>query len=403
MLFKDLISNRTNFTLTVSRMKTSISFVIILSLIGSEVVSAKNHLFIFGDSTVDPGNNNYIETIPNNRANYKPYGRNGFFSNPTGRFSDGRIIVDFLAEYAELPLIPAFLDPSGDDYSYGVNFASGGAGILSTTNQGQGVIDLATQLKYFEEVERRLKEKSGEAEADKVISSAVYFISMGSNDYLGGYLGDPRMQELHLPEHYVGMVIGNLTQTIQELYKKGARKFGFLSLSPLGCLPVLRAMNPKPSQGGCFEQANALALGHNNALKTVLTSLEHLLPDFKYCNSDFYLWLLDRIDNPSNYGFKEGKSACCGTGPYSGVYSCGGTKEVATYELCDNGEDYVWWDSYHPTERIHEQFAKALWDGLRPAVGPYNLRDMFLYDPKQKQTIADVVDDTVPEVEQIKE
>lgn len=41
------------------------------------------------------------------------------------------------AEYAELPIIPPFLDPSADDLSHGVNFASGGAGILSTTNEGQ--------------------------------------------------------------------------------------------------------------------------------------------------------------------------------------------------------------------------------------------------------------------------
>lgn len=56
-------------------------------------------LFIFGDSTVDPGNNNYINTIPENQAHYKPYGQNGFFQHPTGRFSDGRIIVDYIGKY----------------------------------------------------------------------------------------------------------------------------------------------------------------------------------------------------------------------------------------------------------------------------------------------------------------
>jgi hypothetical protein len=64
---------------------------------------------------------------------------------------------------------------------------------------------------------------------------------------------------------------------IQVLYEKGGRKFGFLSLSPLGCLPALRALNPKASEGGCFEEACALAQAHNNALKAVLANLEHLL------------------------------------------------------------------------------------------------------------------------------
>ncbi|XP_028051800.1 GDSL esterase/lipase 2-like isoform X3 [Camellia sinensis] len=362
--------------------------------------SSSSALFIFGDSTVDPGNNNYIETVPENRANHKPYGQNGFFqqSPPTGRFSDGRVIVDFIAEYAKLPLIPPFLEPSAE-YVNGVNFGSGGAGILSETNQGL-VIDLKTQLKNFEAVEKALTEKLGEKGAKKLISEAVYFISIGSNDYMGGYLVNPTMQQLHHPEEYVGMVIGNLTQAIQELYEKGGRKFGFLSLSPLGCLPALRAANPKGNEeGGCFEEACALALAHNNALKAVLTSLEHLFKGFKYCNSNFYVWLEDRINNPSKYGFKEGMNACCGTGPFRGLFTCGGTNKVTDYQLCDNADDYVWWDSFHPTERIHEQFAKALWDGPLDYVGPYNLQQLFFFN--KLTSIADLVDDPESDTQQI--
>ncbi|TXG61709.1 hypothetical protein EZV62_013072 [Acer yangbiense] len=350
--------------------------------------------FIFGDSSVDPGNNNYINTVPENQANYKPYGHNGFFQRPTGRFSDGRVIVDFIAEYAKLPLIPPFLEPSAD-YTNGANFASGGAGVLPETNQGM-VIDLPTQLKNFEVVQKSLIEKLGEAEAEKVISEAVYLISIGSNDYMGGYLGNPKMKETYKYEAYIGIVIGNLTQTIQVLYKKGGRKFGFLSLSPLGCLPALRALNPKASEeGGCFEAASELALAHNNALKSVLTSLEQIFKGFKYCYSNFYNWLDDRINHPSKYGFKEGINACCGYGPYGGIFTCGGTKEVKEYELCENAEDYVWWDSFHPTEKIHEQFAKTLWNGEPEpepfSVGPYNLQRLFF--DKEKLTIADIVDD----------
>ncbi|KAL7213649.1 hypothetical protein ACSBR2_016222 [Camellia fascicularis] len=158
---------------------------------------------------------------------------------------------------------------------------------------------------------------------------------------------------------------------IQELYEKRGRKFGSLCLSPLGCLPALRAANPKGNEGGCFEEACALALAHNNALKAVLTSLEHLFKGFKYCNSNFYGWFEDKINNPSKYGFKEGMNACCGTGPFR--------------------DDYVWWDSFHPTERIHEQFAKALWDGPLDFVGPYNLLQLFFFN--KLTIIADLVDD----------
>lgn len=89
-------------------------------------------------------------------------------------------------------------------------------------------------------------------------------------------------------------------------------------------------------------------------------------------------------------------NACCGTGPYGGIFSCGGTKEVKDYQLCDNADEYVWWDSFHPTERIHEQLAKTLWNGPPSDVGPYNLEHLF--SDKVKLTIGDVVDD--PEAQQ---
>lgn len=77
-------------------------FIICVTLafsIACRVCGAAAPFFIFGDSTVDPGNNNYINTNPKHQANYKPYGHNGFFEEPTGRFSDGRVIVDFIGNH----------------------------------------------------------------------------------------------------------------------------------------------------------------------------------------------------------------------------------------------------------------------------------------------------------------
>ncbi|XP_027338728.1 GDSL esterase/lipase 5-like [Abrus precatorius] len=377
--------------ITLIQFIASISFITSQSLINEPSTSTTTittAFFIFGDSTVDSGNNNYINTILENRADYIPYGQNGYFEQPTGRFSDGRVIVDFIAEYAKLPLIPPFLQPLAD-FSSGVNFASGGAGVLSETNQGL-VIDLQTQLRHFEEVRKSLAENLGEEKAKELISKAVYFISIGSNDYMGGYLGNQKMQERYNPEQYVGMVIGNLTQAIQTLYENGARKFGFLSLSPLGCLPALRALNPEADKGGCFEAASDLALAHNNALSNVLTGIEHILKGFMYSNSNFYYWLQDRLNNPTSYGFKDGINACCGSGPYGGIFTCGDSKKVTEYSVCNNIGDYVWWDSFHPTEKIHEQFAMALWNGPPSSVGPYNLEKLF--NNEIKITIADVID-----------
>ena len=57
----------------------------------------KAALFIFGDSVFDVGNNNYFNSA--GRANYFPYGET-FFKYPTGRFSNGRLIPDFIGKVA---------------------------------------------------------------------------------------------------------------------------------------------------------------------------------------------------------------------------------------------------------------------------------------------------------------
>lgn len=92
-------------------------------------------LIVFGDSTVDAGNNNYIPTIA--RSNFEPYGRDFYGSKPTGRFSNGRIPSDFISEAFKIkPSIPAYLDPaySISDFATGVTFASAGTGYDNATS-----------------------------------------------------------------------------------------------------------------------------------------------------------------------------------------------------------------------------------------------------------------------------
>ncbi|ONI28002.1 hypothetical protein PRUPE_1G116300 [Prunus persica] len=67
--------------------------------------SAQNNVpavFTFGDSLVDVGNNNNLRTIA--KANFYPHGMD-FGNNPTGRFSNGRTVVDIIQYRPPLPLV----------------------------------------------------------------------------------------------------------------------------------------------------------------------------------------------------------------------------------------------------------------------------------------------------------
>ena len=52
-------------------------------------------MFVFGDSLVDPGNNNNLITLA--RADYEPYGID-FPAGATGRFCNGGTVVDYLGK-----------------------------------------------------------------------------------------------------------------------------------------------------------------------------------------------------------------------------------------------------------------------------------------------------------------
>lgn len=97
---------------------------------------------------------------------------------------------------------------------------------------------------------------------------------------------------------------------MQEIYKRGGRKFGFLNLGPLGCYPGLRMLKPEPADGSrqswsssCLdEEVSLLAKLHNKQLSKSLSRMRKLFPDFKYTLFDFHTFLQARMINPIKYG-----------------------------------------------------------------------------------------------------
>lgn len=74
--------------------------------------------FIFGDSLVDAGNNNYLSTL--SKANIPPNGID--FSansgNPTGRYTNGRTIGDIVGQSSIPPILMNFLLPISEELGH---------------------------------------------------------------------------------------------------------------------------------------------------------------------------------------------------------------------------------------------------------------------------------------------
>lgn len=77
----------------------AVVMVVVLGLWSTTRVGADPQVpcyFIFGDSLVDNGNNNQLNSLA--KANYLPYGID-FGGGPTGRFSNGKTTVDVVGKF----------------------------------------------------------------------------------------------------------------------------------------------------------------------------------------------------------------------------------------------------------------------------------------------------------------
>ncbi|MED6180791.1 hypothetical protein PIB30_013683 [Stylosanthes scabra] len=143
-------------------------------------------LFAFGDSILDTGNNNNLQTLT--KSNFPPNGRNFIGGQPTGRFSDGKVLSDVIAGALGIKeTLPAYLDPNlrNEELSTGVCFASlqlAQETMISPQIYRSGVLQQGAQLQNFREYITRLKAVVGEERANNITSNALYLISAGNND-----------------------------------------------------------------------------------------------------------------------------------------------------------------------------------------------------------------------------
>ncbi|ERN08242.1 hypothetical protein AMTRI_Chr09g17750 [Amborella trichopoda] len=340
--------------------------------------------FIFGDSLVDAGNNDYILTL--SKADSPPYGIDftAFSGQPTGRFTNGKTISDIVGESLGAKTYAApYLAPTthGSVILGGVNYASGASGILNETGSiFIGRVPLAKQVDYFEETREELVKMVGEKRTREILKEAIISVAAGANDILN-YLQPPLpiigKKKVTASELQDAMV-SNLTLQLKRLHTFGARKFVVVDVGPLGCIPLIRALN-LVANGGCSSDANKAVVGYNKKLYQMLQKLNiELGPQaiFVYANS--YDIVMDIVQNRSKYGFEDGNNPCCGAIP---PFICIVRKDTRNNSsmFCDDRSKFVFWDVFHPTEAANNIIANKLLDGDKTSAFPFNIRQLHKY------------------------
>ncbi|KAJ4844391.1 hypothetical protein Tsubulata_002352 [Turnera subulata] len=323
-------------------------------------------LFVFGDSLVDVGNNNYLP-ISTAKANFPHNGVDFPNKKATGRFSNGKNAADLLAQKVGLPSSPPYLSLASKNasaYMTGVSFASGGAGIFNGTDQKLGQsIPLTRQVGYYEKIYQSLVQTLGPAGVQNRISKSLFMVVIGSNDIF-----DYPRNKSNIPQQYVDSMVFTLKGLLKRLHSSGARKFVFPAIGAIGCIPSERL---KSQTEECNEESNSLALKYNEGLKSMLQELKSELKDIAYSYFDTYAVLQNIVQNPANNGFSEIKAACCGLGKLKAKIPC---LPLSTY--CPNRRDHVWWDLYHPTEATATILVDTIFDGPLQYTFPMNGRQL---------------------------
>ncbi|EJK58668.1 hypothetical protein THAOC_21188 [Thalassiosira oceanica] len=267
-------------------------------------------MVVFGDSFSDVGNVN----IASNKT------QPGMWSY-AGRYSDGRVWHEYLAQFLGLPS----LDPSE---AGGTVHAWGGA---TTNNDYVSAFSTALDA-VVPAVDQQISEYVDGA-SGVVDEDALHVVSSGYNDYWWYVFRNFTLtegQDLNMTNVYTTVAHEVLIQ-VRRLHDAGARHF------LVGNVPNMTSW--AEAQGQSQEVLNAyrtLALGHNNLLTELLSKFEQSTNDTTVYKLD-YFDSMDCLNERKDFlGFRDLFNAC-----HEGQ------------QKCDDIFSYKFWDAYHPSTHAH--------------------------------------------------
>jgi len=154
-------------------------------------------VYAFGDSFTDTGNT-HSTTGPYSfgYVSSPPYGAT-FFHRSTNRYSDGRLVVDFLAEALKLPsFLPPYVSSAAASNTssapqVGVNFAVAGATAIEHDFFARNNLSfditpqsIMTQLGWFDAHLRAAAGNDKGSKTNNKVGDALFWVGeIGANDY----------------------------------------------------------------------------------------------------------------------------------------------------------------------------------------------------------------------------
>ncbi|KAL4575298.1 hypothetical protein LXL04_022140 [Taraxacum kok-saghyz] len=300
----------------------------------------KLKVFVFGDSYADTGN------WPKSYGGAwgKPYGLT-FPGSPSGRFSDGRVLTDYIAAIlgAKSPITyRGWKSGEKKSIKYGMNFAYGGTGVFNTfVNQP----NMTTQIDYFQQ----FLQETQEQHLLNSSTNSIALLSVAGNDYATYFTSNHTLQEL---PGLTKSIINQLIINAKRIHELGVQKIGITTMQPLGCLPQFTVST---SYQNCSNTENSVAELHNKVLvESVLKLNNESNGKSSFVILDLYQAFSSALNlrqNQSVGGSKLLRPCCQGV---TKEYLCGNVEKgtgIMKYNVCRNVTDSFFWDMIHPSQQ----------------------------------------------------
>ncbi|KAJ3694251.1 hypothetical protein LUZ60_009731 [Juncus effusus] len=323
-----------------------------------------NAIFSFGDSVADTGNLNIL--LPSNQFANLPYGET-YFGRNAGRASNGRLVIDFIAQALSLPLVPPYL-AKDQDFRKGANFAVIAATTLDLVFFHRNNISnplllntsLNVQLEWFQDLKPSLCNTTQSCK-DYFGKSLFLLGEFGGNDYFLLLAAGNTVDQVI--STYVPMVINTIREAAEFLLNQGVMHMVLPGILPDGCTPRDLTTFASPNKSdydplGCLRKYNIYGFDHNSKLQNVVNELRLKFPQAKISYAAYYTPILQFLATPDFYGFTNGAPlrVCCGGGSpynYNASALCGDPGVMA----CKNPFTYITWDGTHLTEAAYNIIA----------------------------------------------
>jgi phospholipase/lecithinase/hemolysin len=295
-------------------------------------------MYVFGDSLSDTGNEFNITTFAQQFVDPTTVIDPLSPPNFQGRDSNGPLWVDYLAEDLGLTLTPssqlAVNSPlTITNNGFGVNFSYNGATTTQSVNFAIGGAETGFENATDPRLVGVLRQIQGFTDDLKVNNSsadpnALYVIFAGVNDYQSGGIVE------------VSEPVNNIATAVKSLFDKGARNFLVPSMPDLGKTPLAMSFGAEVSNN-----LSNLTSEHNSVLDQTLSDLSSSLTGINLISPDANSLFQNILDNPRDFGLTNVTESCL-------------DGEYPNFSVCDRPNEYLFWDSIHPTTIPHERLGE---------------------------------------------